>query len=176
MRRALVTATLFFIAALFSYFITTEAADMSTLTITSPAFKHNQLIPTKHTCDGADVNPPLVIENVPPEAKSLALIMDDPDAPAGTWVHWLIWNIDPRTREIRENSVPSGAMQGVNDFRKRDYGGPCPPSGTHRYFFKLYALHATLTLGQNTTKAALERAMKGHIVAQGELIGLYKRK
>ena len=176
MRRALVMATFFFVAALFSYFITTEAADMSTLTITSPAFKHNQMIPSKHTCDGADVNLPLGIENVPPEAKSLALIMDDPDAPAGTWVHWVIWNIDTRTREIRENSVPSGAMQGVNDFRKRDYGGPCPPSGTHRYFFKLYALDTTLNLGPDTTKAVLERAIRGHIVAHTELIGLYKRK
>ena len=176
MRRAVVMATLFFVAASFSYFITTEAADMGTLTITSPAFKHNQMIPSKHTCDGADVNLPLVIENVPPEAKSLALIMDDPDAPAGTWVHWVVWNIDTRTREIRENSVPSGAMQGVNDFRKRDYGGPCPPSGTHRYFLKLYALDTTLNLGPDTTRAVLERAMKGHIVAQTELVGPYKRK
>ncbi len=176
MRRAPVMTTLFFVAALFSYFITTEAANMSTLTITSPAFTHNRLIPSKHTCDAADISPPLVIENVPPEAKSLALIMDDPDAPAGIWVHWVVWNIDPRTREIRENSVPSGAMQGVNDFRKRNYGGPCPPSGTHRYFFKLYALDTTLNLGPDTTKAALERAMKGHIVQQTELVGLYKRK
>jgi Raf kinase inhibitor-like YbhB/YbcL family protein len=176
MQRAVVMAIFFFVAASFSCFIKTEAADMSTLTITSPAFKHNQMIPSKHTCDGADVNLPLVIENVPPEAKSLALIMDDPDAPAGTWVHWVIWNIDTRTREIRENSVPSGAMQGVNDFRKRDYGGPCPPSGTHRYFFKLYALDTTLDLGPDTTKAVLERAMKGHIVTQTELIGLYKRR
>jgi Raf kinase inhibitor-like YbhB/YbcL family protein len=159
-----------------SQFTSKEVRGMAPLQLLSPVFKHNQLIPSKHTCDGADVNPPLVIENVPPEAKSLALIMDDPDAPAGTWVHWVIWNIDPGTRELRESSVPSGAMQGINDFRKHNYGGPCPPSGTHRYFFKLYALDATLTLGQNTDKAALEHAMKGHIVAQGELIGLYKRK
>jgi hypothetical protein len=149
---------------------------MGPLQISSPAFKHSQIIPSKHTCDGADVNPLLLIGNAPTEAKSFALIVDDPDAPAGTWVHWVLWNIDPKTTEIKEDSVPSGALQGMNDFRKHEYGGPCPPSGTHRYFFKLYALDTTLNLGPNTTKAALERAMKGHIVAQSELVGLYKRK
>ncbi len=149
---------------------------MSTLTIASPAFRQNEFIPAKYTCDGADVNPPLRIEGVPPEAKSLALIVDDPDAPRGTWVHWLVWNIDPKTGEIRENAVPAGAKQGMNDFRKPDYGGPCPPPGTHRYFFKLYVLDAVLDLGPAATKAALERAMKGHILAQAEIIGLYKRK
>ena len=149
---------------------------MSTITISSPAFKHNDHIPAKYTCDGADVSPPLLIANVPPAAKSLALIVDDPDAPAGTWVHWVLWNIDPKTTDLAENAVPSGAQQGLNDFRSHSYGGPCPPSGTHRYFFKLYALDSTLTLGANSTKAALEKAMKGHILAQTELIGLYKRK
>ncbi|NTW60704.1 MAG: YbhB/YbcL family Raf kinase inhibitor-like protein, partial [Nitrospirae bacterium] len=105
-----------------------------------------------------------------------ALIMDDPDAPGGMWVHWVVWNIDPTTREIKENGVPPGAKQGVNDFRKTPYGGPCPPSGTHRYFFKLYALDAMLDLGSGTTKGALEKAMKGHILAQAELMGRYKRK
>jgi hypothetical protein len=117
-----------------------------------------------------------VIENAPLTAKSLALIVDDPDAPAGNWVHWVVWNIDPTTDEIRENTVPSGALQGINDFRKQDYGGPCPPSGTHRYFFKLYALDMMLSLGPKANKTELERAMKGHIVAQGELIGLYRRR
>ena len=159
----------------FSFHIT-EAGTMSTLTIASPAFKHNESIPAKYTCDGADVNPPLVIEGVPPGAKSLALIVDDPDAPRGTWVHWVVWNIDPKTREIRENSVPAGAKQGVNDFRNRSYGGPCPPSGTHRYFFKLYALDIAPDLGPDTTKAALESAMKGHVLTEAEIIGLYKRK
>jgi Raf kinase inhibitor-like YbhB/YbcL family protein len=153
-----------------------EVTGMGALQISSPVFKQNQMIPSKYTCDGADINPPLLIGNMPPEAKSLALIVDDPDAPAGTWVHWVLWNVDPKTTEIRENSVPSGAVQGLNDFKKHAYGGPCPPSGTHRYFFKLYALDTTLNLGPDTTKAALERAMKGHIVAQGELMGLYKRK
>ena len=159
-----------------SQFMGTEVTGMEALKLSSPAFKHNQMIPSKHTCDGADVNPPLHIGNAPPEAKSLALIVEDPDAPAGTWVHWVLWNIDPKTIEIREGSVPSFAQQGMNDFRKHDYGGPCPPSGTHRYFFKLYALDTTLNLGPDTTKAVLERALKGHIVAQTELIGLYKRK
>jgi Raf kinase inhibitor-like YbhB/YbcL family protein len=148
---------------------------MSTLRITSPSFGNNGNIPPKFTCDGADVNPALAIENVPTGAKSLALIVDDPDAPAGIWVHWVVWNIPADIKEIKEHSVPAGASQGLTDFRKRAYGGPCPPSGTHRYFFKLYALDALLNLGSDTTKAALERAMKGHIVAQAEIIGLYRR-
>lgn len=148
---------------------------MEALKLSSPAFKHNQQIPSKYTCDGKDVNPPLAIESVPAGAKSLALIVDDPDAPAGTWVHWVVWNIAIGTKEIREHAVPAGAAQGMNDFRKRDYGGPCPPSGTHRYFFKLYALDTMLNLDGSATKAALERAMKGHIIAQTELVGLYKR-
>lgn len=154
----------------------TEAETMGTLTIASTAFKHNAMIPSKYTCDGSDINPALAFENVPAEAKSLALIMDDPDAPRGTWVHWVVWNIDPKTKEIKESSVPAGARQGMNDFHKRDYGGPCPPSGTHRYFFKLYALDTLLDLGPDTNKAGLEAAMKGHIIAQAETIGLYKRK
>ena len=153
-----------------------EGATMATLTITSSAFKSEEFIPSKFTCDGTDVNPALAISNVPPEAKSLVLIMDDPDAPGGIWVHWVVWNIDPKTREIVENSVPRGAKQGVNDFRKTPYGGPCPPSGTHRYFFKLYVLDVLLDLGSGTTKGALEKAMKGHVLAQAELMGKYKRK
>lgn len=153
-----------------------EAKDMGTLKLSSSAFKHNDSIPPKYTCDGADVNPPLVIENAPLNTKSLALIVDDPDAPAGNWVHWVVWNIDPTTNEIKENTVPSGALQGINDFRRHDYGGPCPPSGTHHYFFKLYALDMMLNLGQKANKAELERAMKGHIITQGELIGLYRRR
>ncbi len=149
---------------------------MDALKLTSPAFKHNGLIPSKYTCDGSDVSPSLTIAGAPLEAKSLALIVDDPDAPAGTWVHWVVWNISPKTTEIGEDAFPSGAMQGMNDFRKRSYGGPCPPSGTHRYVFKLYALDTVLDLGSNTTKAMLERAMKGHIIEQTEMVGLYKRK
>ena len=150
--------------------------EMGAVKITSPAFKQRERIPPKYTCDGMDVNPPLTIENVPLKAKSLALIVDDPDAPRGTWVHWVLWNVDPGTREVKEQSIPTGATQGVNDFGNRDYGGPCPPSGTHRYFFKLYALDTALTLGPDATKAALEVAMKGHILAEAEIIGLYERK
>lgn len=154
----------------------TEAANMSTLKISSPAFKQNERIPERYTCDGADVSPPFMIENVPPGTESLALIVDDPDAPRGTWVHWVVWNIAPDTKEIKEHNVPAGAAEGLNDFRKQSYGGPCPPSGTHRYFFKLYALDDTPALGANATKGDLERAMKGHILSQTELVGLYARK
>lgn len=163
-------------ASLIAISFLTEGADMSTLAISSPAFKQNEHIPSKYTCDGADVNPPLAFAGVPPEAKALALIVDDPDAPRGTWVHWVVWNIDPKTREIKENSAPPGAKQGINDFGNNVYNGPCPPPGTHRYFFKLYALDTMLDLGLNTRKAALESAMKGHVTARAEFYGLYKRK
>jgi Raf kinase inhibitor-like YbhB/YbcL family protein len=153
----------------------TEAADMSTLKLSSQAFSHSGYIPAKYTCDGPDVNPPLTIENTPPETKSLALIVEDPDAPAGTWVHWVVWNISADTRVIKEHSLPSGAQEGMNDFRKRGYGGPCPPSGTHRYFFKLYALNTTLSLSVNATKTALESALQGRVLSKTELMGLYKR-
>ena len=175
-RRRVIGTVPLFIFFFISPVIFVEAQDMGTLKLSSPAFKHNDTIPSKYTCDDADINPPLVIENVPLGAKSIALIVDDPDAPAGNWVHWVVWNIDPTTIEIRENTVPSGALQGINDFRKHDYGGPCPPSGTHRYFFKLYALDMMLSLGPKANKAELERVIKGHIVAQCELIGLYRRK
>jgi Raf kinase inhibitor-like YbhB/YbcL family protein len=143
--------------------------------LSSPAFKHNELIPPVYTCDGDDINPPLKIDDVPAAAKSLVLIMDDPDAPAGTWVHWLVWNMDPKTGEIRQKTVPPKALQGMNSFRKIEYGGPCPPSGTHRYFFKLYALDTTLSLDSKTNSKVLEKAMAGHISAEAVLIGLYKR-
>jgi Raf kinase inhibitor-like YbhB/YbcL family protein len=149
---------------------------MDTLKISSTAFGSNGMIPEKYTCDGDDVAPPLAIEGVPENARSLALVVDDPDAPAGTWVHWVVWNIDPKTAEIAEGTVPQGARQGMNDFRRLDYGGPCPPSGTHRYFFKLYALDTLLDLEKGATKAALERSMKDHLLAQAQLIGRYRRK
>lgn len=153
-----------------------ETKKMEDLSITSPAFDHKMAIPGRYTCDGRDINPPLLIESVPSETKSLALIMDDPDAPVGNWVHWVIWNIPPRTREIKENSLPSGAMQGLSSWKRNSYGGPCPPYGTHRYFFKLYALDTTLNLTPASTKADLEHAMQGHILAHGELMGTYRRK
>ncbi len=149
---------------------------MDALFIGSGAFPQNGMIPAKYTCDGAGVSPPISIAGVPKETKSLALVVDDPDAPVGTWVHWVVWNIGAGTREIPENAVPQGAVEGMNDFRKRKYGGPCPPSGTHRYFFKLYALDAPLPLKPGAAKAQVEEAMKGHVLAQAELIGLYRRE
>lgn len=143
--------------------------------ISSTAFGNNGQIPAKFTCDGADINPPLGFEGIPAGAKSLVLIVDDPDAPMGTWVHWVVWNIDPKTAGIPENAVVKGAMQGANDFGKQVYGGPCPPSGTHRYFFKLYALDALPDIKKNATKADLEAAMKGHVLEEAQLVGLYKR-
>ncbi len=148
---------------------------MSSLAITSPAFSPGGTIPAKYTCDGSDVNPPLSIRDVPEGTGSLALIVDDPDAPMGTWVHWVVWNIASETAEIPENSVPRGALQGTNDFRKQAYGGPCPPSGTHRYFFKIYALDSVPALKAGATKAQVEEAMKGHILGHAELIGRYGR-
>lgn len=153
-----------------------EGMMMGQMKISSSAFENNGNIPKKYTCDGADINPPLKIEGVPVEAKSLALIVDDPDAPRGTWVHWVVWNIDPKTVEIQENNVPKNSVQGMNDFEKRDYGGPCPPSGTHRYFFKLYALDSLLNFSSDAGKAGLEKAMKGHILAEAQIIGLYRRQ
>lgn len=140
--------------------------------LTSPDFENNKMIPRKFTCEGADVNPTLIIEDIPAGAKSLALIVDDPDAPMGTWVHWVVYDI-PVVSRIAEDSVPG--KQGMNDFHRRDYGGPCPPSGTHRYFFKIYALDKELALGERVDKKALEKAMQGHILDRAELIGLYKR-
>ncbi len=153
-----------------------EGRKMGDMKLNSLAFVDNGAIPAHYTCDGKDTNPPLRIENVPGAARSLALIVDDPDAPVGMWVHWVVWNIDPKSREIGENSVPVGAAQGKNDWRRNSYGGPCPPSGAHRYFFKLYALDTTLNLGAGTTKVDLEKAMKGHVLAQAQLIGIYKRR
>jgi len=153
-----------------------EERPMGKFSIASPAFSHNGMIPEKHTCDGADVSPPLSIGNIPEKTKTLALIVDDPDAPMGTWVHWVVWNIGPDTGEIPGNTLPPGALQGTNDFGKQNYGGPCPPSGTHRYFFKLYALDAPLTLNAGATKARVEEAMTGHLIGKTELIGLYRRK
>ena len=143
------------------------------MVITSPVFRNNEMIPRKYTCDGADVNPTLNIRGIPRKAESLVLIVDDPDAPMGTWDHWIVWNIPPEER-IEEKSVLG--IEGLNDFRKHSYGGPCPPSGTHRYFFRVYALDAMLDLKPNSRKRDVERAMRGHILAQGEIIGLYRRR
>ncbi|MCW4008722.1 MAG: YbhB/YbcL family Raf kinase inhibitor-like protein [Candidatus Bathyarchaeota archaeon] len=146
---------------------------MRKLSVTSPAFENGKFIPAKYTCDGDDVNPPLTIDGVPKETKTLVLIVDDPDAPMGTWDHWVVWNIPGSTRQIAENTVPG--TEGMNDFGKRSYGGPCPPSGTHRYFFKVYALDVELALKPNARKRDVEKAVQGHVLAEGELVGLYRR-
>ena len=144
--------------------------------LSSPAFADNGMIPAKFACNGADISPELSISGVPSSAKSLALIVDDPDAPSKVWVHWVVFNISPETEGIAENSVPAGAVQGTTDFRTPKYGGPCPPSGTHRYVFKLYALDTTLNLGSSATKKDVESAMQGQILAQATLTGLYKQQ
>lgn len=144
------------------------------LKIESSAFKNKEKIPAKYTCEGKDLSPPLQIGNIPQKAKSLAIIVDDPDAPSGTFDHWVAWNLPPTTKELAEGaSVPS---EGVNGFGANRYRGPCPPPGKpHRYFFKVYALDTMLELEAGSPKAALENAMKGHILSQGELVGLYQR-
>ncbi len=153
-----------------------EARKMTAMTLTSPAFADGAAIPANYTCDGTDGSPPLHIANVPAGTKSLALIVDDPDAPVGIWVHWVVWDIPPQTREIGEDRLPAGARQGKNDWKRNGYGGPCPPSGTHRYFFRLYALDAAPAVGADATKKELERAMAGHILARAELKGTYRRR
>jgi hypothetical protein len=142
--------------------------------LTSSAFEHNRDIPSKYTCDADDINPPLSIMEVPEETKSLALLVDDPDAPVGDWVHWLVWNIPPTTTEIAEDAAPSG-IEGTTDFDRTEWGGPCPPSGKHRYFFKLYALDAELDLDSSARKADLLSAIEGHILEKTELVGSYQR-
>lgn len=142
--------------------------------IASPAFQEGGNIPQQFTCDGADVNPALRLEGITAGAKSLVLIVDDPDAPGGLFSHWLVWNIDPKTSEISEGSAPKG-VQGKNDFGKSGYGGPCPPSGTHRYFFKLFALDQPLNLSAGARRADLDKQMQGHVIAQGQLMGRYAR-
>ena len=155
--------------------ISSLAAGGAKMKITSSAFQEGAEIPSKFTCDGADTSPPLQIADIPSEAKSLALIVDDPDAPSGLFTHWTVWNIPPQTGSVREGSAPKGA-QGANDFGKSGYGGPCPPSGTHRYYFKVFALDRELDLPFGAKRGQLDAAMKGHVVAQGELIGRYSRQ
>ena len=141
--------------------------------ITSPEFKNSQSIPAKFTCQGQGVNPALIITDIPPAAKSLVLFMDDPDAPSGNFVHWVVYDI-PVIGRIQENSVPG--KQGSNDAGGISYVSPCPPSGTHRYFFKIYALDKMFNLDEGLSKSSLESAMSGHILDQAELIGLYKKR
>jgi Raf kinase inhibitor-like YbhB/YbcL family protein len=149
---------------------------------TSSAFAEGQPIPAKHTADGPDVSPPVQWTNIPPAAKSLALICDDPDAPVGTWVHWVVYDLASATAGLatdvpNSQYLSNGAKQGLNDFGRLGYGGPCPPPGKpHRYFFKLYALDTVLDLRPGATKKDVETAMKGHVLAEGRLMGTYQRR
>lgn len=145
------------------------------MTLTSTAFENGEDIPEDYTCDGADINPRLEISNVPLEAKSLVLLFEDPDAVSGTWNHWLVWNISPDTKTIGLRSAPKGANIGVNDFGEFGYSGPCPPSGEHRYMFRLYALDKTLVLHSSANRQDLETAMDDHILAKTGLMGRYQR-
>lgn len=154
------------------------------LTLSSPAFAENGSIPKLHTCEGSDISPPLEWSGVPPGTKGLALIVDDPDAPDPaapklTWVHWVLYEMPPSTTRLTEdaakNGLPAGAQSGLNDWKRTGYGGPCPPVGRHRYFFKLYALDAALSNLRTPTKAQLLDAMKGHVLAQAQLIGTYQK-
>jgi len=158
-----------------------ERKDTINMEIKSSAFENEGMIPSEYTCDGKNISPQFKWENIPDHTKSLALICDDPDAPAGDWVHWVIFNIPPDVTELEENIPPgkelkNGTVQGLNDFRKNGYGGPCPPSGTHRYYFKLFALDIMLAPDANAKKSDLLDAMQGHILAQAQIMGKYKRQ
>ena len=150
------------------------------LKIISTAFEHGGKIPLKYTCDGADVSPPLAFRNIPNGTKSIALICDDPDAPMGTWVHWVLFNLPPDVSSLPENLPPqelleNGAKQGKNDFGNLGYGGPCPPGGEHRYYFKVYALDREIDLPAGASKSDLTEAIGGHFLSEGRLMGKYKR-
>ena len=158
----------------------TPKTDKTEIKLTSTAFKEGQTIPRTYTCDGVNVSPPLEWSGVPKSARTLAIVADDPDAPAGMWVHWVIYNLPADNIGLVENlpateKLAAGGFQGLNDFEKIGYGGPCPPSGTHRYFFKIYALDIELPLKPGATKAELMKALEGHIVLQGQLMGTYSR-
>jgi Raf kinase inhibitor-like YbhB/YbcL family protein len=149
-----------------------EEVTVKELVITSPVFENNQYIPSRYTCEGDNINPPLEIAGVPEGTKSLVLIVDDLDAPGGIFNHWVVWNIDP-VNMIGENSVPG--IEGINGFENHSYGGPCPPLGEHSYVFKVYALDILLDLDSNAQEHEVESAMEGHILAKGELMGLYRK-
>ncbi len=162
----------------------THKEEKMTLTLTSAAFTEGGEIPAKHTCEGADISPPLVWHGVHEGTKSLALIVDDPDAPDPkapkmTWVHWVLYNLPPSDGKLSEGArtaeLPAGTLEGINDWKRTGFGGPCPPTGRHRYFHKLYALDTVLPDFGTPTKARLEAAMQGHIIAQTALVGTYKK-
>lgn len=144
--------------------------------LTSPVFEQEGFIPEKYTCDGEDINPPLEIESAPDRAQSLVLIVEDPDAPNGPFVHWTMWNINPNTKKIEEDSTPEGVTEGITDFDDTGYGGPCPPSGVHRYFFKLYAVDDAFNFDEETKKERLEATLKERVVDSAELMGKYSKE
>ncbi|MBV9865917.1 MAG: YbhB/YbcL family Raf kinase inhibitor-like protein [Abitibacteriaceae bacterium] len=159
-----------------------DAPDMAkkTIQLSSPAFKSGGLLPRTYTCDGPNISPPLQWADVPESIKSLAIVCQDPDAPQGAWTHWLLMNITPHTTTLKENiptqdTLPHGAIQGQNDFGKIGYGGACPPSGTHRYIFRIYALNSKLNIPAGATKAQVFPALQGHVIAEGELMSRYSR-
>ncbi len=152
-----------------------------TIQVTSTAFAEGELIPPDYTADGPNISPPLQWQGAPEAAVSIALINDDPDAPVGTWAHWVLYNLPGDTTSLPENIPPdetldNGGVHGTTDFGRIGYGGPAPPSGTHRYYFKIYALDSMLDLAPGATKAQVEKAMKGHVLAEGQLMGKYKRR
>jgi Raf kinase inhibitor-like YbhB/YbcL family protein len=183
MRKAHIMALTVVVVLSFSQISLNVAEEMDTMQITSPVFDHQGMIPAKYTCDGADISPPLAWQGIPENTRSLALIVDDPDAPDPAaprmiWVHWVLYNIPPTLTGLEEGAadhLPAGIHQANNDFRRTRYGGPCPPVGKHRYFFKLYALDKALDLLANAAKTDLEKAMQGHILMKAELVGLYQK-
>lgn len=150
-----------------------NSEDSAEINISSPDFDNEANIPERYSCDGENINPTIVINNIPEDTVSLLLIMDDPDAPSGTFTHWVVWNIDPAVSSINEDSVPG--VEGMNSAGITSYVGPCPPSGTHRYFFKLYALDSELAIPPGSERDIVVEAMEGHIIASGELMGRYAR-
>jgi len=181
MRRLWVAAILLTLVCSCSNTAPKGKANKMTIQVTSPAFSEGGSIPSKYTCDGPNISPPLKWASIPDGTKSIALIVDDPDAPRGDWVHWVAYDMPSGVKELPERVPPermlgNGGRQGTNDFGKIGYGGPCPPSGTHRYFFKVYALDKLLGLAPGATKAQLLKAMDTHVLAQGQLMGRYARK
>lgn len=181
----LLTAALSLVSACGAQTTETETETQTnqlTMQLTSSAFKDGEAIPAQFTCQGRNISPPLIWSGVPGAAKSLALIVDDPDAPSGVWVHWVLYDLPSSTNELSEDvpksqHIPGGATQGLNDFKHLGYGGPCPPPGKpHRYFFKLYALDKILELKPGASKQDVERAMQGHVLAEGQLMGTYQRR
>lgn len=164
------------------FIISFNEGDKKEIIIESPAFKYGEFIPVKYTCEGKDISPPLAWKNIPEGTKGVVLICDDPDAPGGTWVHWVIYNIPPDLKELKEGIPPekelrNGIMQGRNSWDRIGYGGPCPPPGhgVHRYFFKIYAIDKVLEFSPGMTKEEILKIIKGHIIAEGKLMGKFKR-